>query len=73
MFSKPWAWFWTIVVALGSGVATFFGALELELGYGWAIAGGLVVSALWFFYCATFLTDRAEVPPSDESKPDPSP
>ena len=40
MYSKPWAWFWTIFIGLASGAVAFLSAWEAGVNVGWAIFAG---------------------------------
>lgn len=66
MFSKPWAWFWTVVVGLGSAVAAFAASSEAGLGFGWSIAAGIGALVLCGSLCASYILMRDDSQSRDE-------
>lgn len=54
MFSKPRAWFWTLFLSLGCGVAGYLGALSLGLAFGWAVTVGCGVVILTGTHYGTY-------------------
>ena len=71
MFSKPWAWFWTVFMALGCGVGGFLGALQSGLALGWAIAIGGGAMILTGTYCGSYVLGHGTdaLPDADGEQP----
>jgi len=67
VYSKPWAWFWTIFIGLASGAGAFLGTLELGVNTGWAIVAGLGALVLCGGYCASSIVAKDH--PGDPENP----
>lgn len=46
MYSRPWAWFWTLLIGVGSAVAAYLGVSAAGVSEVWSIAAGVGALAL---------------------------
>jgi len=55
MYSRPWAWFWTVFVGVFSGIGSGLGAHSAGVTLGWSIALGVGAAILFGTGCALHL------------------
>lgn len=41
MYSRPWAWFWTLLIGVGSAVAAYLGVSAAGVSDVWSIVAGV--------------------------------
>lgn len=60
MYSRPWAWFWTLLIGAGSAVAAYFGVSAAGVSEVWSFVAGAGALALCGGIGALeILTDRS--------------